>query len=74
MKYIGGSVLGAVSKYDSPNIVSKRHKSIMVFGVMNFFFFVSAGVLIYMHSQGISILEQFPKGMLIIDQLKDLVA
>jgi polysaccharide chain length determinant protein (PEP-CTERM system associated) len=73
MKYIGGSVLGAVSKYDSPNIVSKRRKSIAVFGVVNFIFFLSAGSLILLHWQGISILSQFPKGMLIIDQLKALV-
>ena len=73
VKYIGGSVLGAVSKYDSPDIVSKRRKDIVVFGVTNIFFFLSAGSLILLHSQGISILSQFPKGMLIIDQLKALV-
>ncbi|MDB4582922.1 hypothetical protein N9164_07205 [Draconibacterium sp.] len=73
MKYIGGSVLGAVSKYDSPNIVSKRRMNIVTFGVSNVFFLVFAGSLVYLHSQGISILEQFPKGMLIMDQLKALV-
>ena len=72
-KYIGGSVLGAVSKYDSPNIVSKRRKDIVVFGVTNVFFFLSAGSLILLHSLGISILSQIPKGMLLIDQLKALV-
>ena len=72
MKYIGGSVLGAVSKYDSPNIVSKRRKNIVVFGVSNFVFLVSAGSLIFLHWQGISIVEQFPKGVLIMDQLKAL--
>ena len=58
VKYIGGSVLGAVGRYDSPNLLSKRRKNIAVFGVVQFIFFLSAGFLIFLHSQGLFIIEQ----------------
>jgi len=74
VKYVGGSVLGAVSKFDSPDVLSKRRKDILAFGFMNLFILVCAGYLVYIHSTGALISDQIRKGMLIIGQIPGLAA
>jgi len=58
MTYIGGSVLGAINKFDTPNVLTRRRKNLVLFSFANIFFFCTAGTLIYLHSQGILILSQ----------------
>ncbi|MDH3636552.1 MAG: Wzz/FepE/Etk N-terminal domain-containing protein [Gammaproteobacteria bacterium] len=63
MTHIGGSVLGAISKFDTPSVISKRRMNVVLFGFVNLVFLGSAGFITYLHSQGI----------LILWRLKDLV-
>lgn len=58
MKKIGGSILGAVNKFDTPNVLSKRRKNALVFGLANLVFLCSAGMVIYFHYQGMLILSR----------------
>ena len=58
MKKIGGSILGAVNKFDTPNVLSKRRKNAIVFSLANLVFLCAAGVMIYFHYQGMLILSR----------------
>jgi polysaccharide chain length determinant protein (PEP-CTERM system associated) len=58
MRQIGGSILGAVSKFDTPNVLSKRRKNAFVFGLANLVFLCAGGVMIFLHYQGMLILSR----------------
>ncbi len=54
---IGRAVLGAVNKFDTPNVVAKRRKDLVLFSGANLLFFGVAAALLYVHSQGVLILS-----------------
>lgn len=54
---IGYPVLGAVSKFDTPNVVARRRKDLMLFGFANLLFVCVAGALIILHARGIMIFD-----------------
>jgi polysaccharide chain length determinant protein (PEP-CTERM system associated) len=58
MKYIGGSVLGGINKFDTPRVLSKRRRNVILFGVANLLFVSAGGVLIYLHYEGTLILSR----------------
>lgn len=58
MTQLGRSVLGTVSKFDTPNVVSRRRKNVVLFGAVNLLFLVAGGVLIYLHHEGVLILSR----------------
>jgi polysaccharide chain length determinant protein (PEP-CTERM system associated) len=55
---IGGAVLGAVSKFDTPNVLSKRRKNLVLFVFANLSFLCAGGILIFLHAQGLLILSR----------------
>ena len=57
MKIIGGSVLGGISKFDTPDVLRKRRLNVFLFSIANLLFFGTAGVLIYLHIEGVLILS-----------------
>jgi len=63
MTQIGGSVLGAISKIDTPQVIRKRRRNLTLFGFANFALLSAGGFFVYLHG----------KGLLILDQLKILV-
>jgi polysaccharide chain length determinant protein (PEP-CTERM system associated) len=58
MSQIGGSVLGAISKFDTPGVVYARRVKLVLYGFVNLAFFGTAGILIYMHREGMEILQR----------------
>jgi polysaccharide chain length determinant protein (PEP-CTERM system associated) len=58
MSQIGGSVLGAISKFDTPGVVYARRVKLVLYGFVNLAFFGTAGILIYMHLEGMEILQR----------------
>jgi len=73
VKILGGSVLGAVSKFESQGIIDRRRRDVAIFGFMNLVFLVCAGLLVYFHSTGALISDQLRKGILVIGQIQPLV-
>jgi polysaccharide chain length determinant protein (PEP-CTERM system associated) len=57
MKIIGGTVLGGISKFDTPDVLRKRRRNVFLFTIANLLFFGTAGVLIYLHTEGVLILS-----------------
>ena len=57
-KHIGRAVLGAVSKFDTPNVLSKRRKSKVLFVFANLSFLCAGGLFIFLHSKGMLILSR----------------
>ncbi|MFT5221390.1 MAG: polysaccharide chain length determinant protein (PEP-CTERM system associated) [Gammaproteobacteria bacterium] len=55
---LGGSVLGSIPKFDTPEVLKKRRWNLLLFFCANLFFLGTAGVLIWFHSQGALILSQ----------------
>ena len=56
-EYTGLPVLGAVPKFDTEEVMSKRRRNIYYFILANLALFIVAGVLIYLHSQHVLLLS-----------------
>jgi hypothetical protein len=55
---IARAVLGAVSKFDTPNVLSRRRKNLVLFVFANLSFLCAGGILIFLHAQGMLILSR----------------
>jgi len=57
-KFIGRAVLGAVGKFDTPNVLSSRRKNLVLFVFANLSFLCVGGILVFLHAQGVLILSR----------------
>ena len=64
IKNIGGSVLGGISKFDTPKVLSKRRRNFVLFGMANLLLLCTVGVLILLHSRGTLILSRLQQLMI----------
>jgi polysaccharide chain length determinant protein (PEP-CTERM system associated) len=56
--YLGGSILGGIPKFDTPEVLIKRRKNLALFVFANLLLLGMASVLIYLHNSGVFILSQ----------------
>jgi polysaccharide chain length determinant protein (PEP-CTERM system associated) len=56
-EYTNLPVLGGISKYDTEMVISKRKRNLFLFAMVNLFLVTTAMVFVYIHSQGIQIIN-----------------